>query len=172
MGNQGLTDARGAEGAGPMDQVRARPLAERRKAAMQRLRSSSNLWLATASGGRPHLIPLAYTWDGVRLTTATFEGSRTLKNVRAQPKVRAAIGTTGDVLMIDATATIASVADIADIAEVAARYAQASGNDPRSVPGFVYIQLTPERIQLWKGAAEFTGRTVMRAGVWLDDPID
>ena len=75
------------------------------------------------------------------MTTATFEGSRTPKNVRAQPKVRAAIGTTGDVLMIDATATIATVADIADIAEVAERYAQASGNDPQSVPGFVYIQL-------------------------------
>ena len=62
-------------------------------------------------------------------------------------------------------ATIATVADIADIAEVAKRYAQASGNDPQSVPGCVYIQL-------WKGVAEFTGRTVMRAGMWLDDPID
>ena len=156
-----------------MNHVQAQPLAERRKAAMERLRSNSSLWLATASDGRgPHLIPLAYWWDGSRLTTATFEGSRTLKNVRAQPKVRAAIGTTGDVLMIDATATIATVADIADIAEVAERYAQASGNDPQSVPGFVYIQLVPERIQLWKGVAEFTGRTVMRAGVWLDDPID
>jgi len=67
--------------------------------------------------------------------------------------------------MIDATATIATVADIADIAEVAKRYAQASGNDLQSVPGCVYIQL-------WKGVAEFTGRTVMRAGMWLDDPID
>jgi general stress protein 26 len=149
-----------------MNQVQPRPLAERRKAAMERLRSNSNLWLATASDGRgPHLIPLAYWWDGSRLTTATFEGSRTLKNVRAQPKVRAAIGSTGDVLMIDATATIATVADIADIAEVAERYAQASGNDPQSVPGFVYIQLVPERIQLWKGVAEFTGRTVVRRRV-------
>ena len=90
-----------------MNQDQARRLAERRKAAMERLRSNNNLWLATASDGRgPHLAPLSYRWDGSRLTTATFEGSRTLKNVRAQPKVRAAIGTTGDVLMIDATATI------------------------------------------------------------------
>jgi general stress protein 26 len=137
---------------------------------MERLRSNNNLWLATASDGRgPHLIPLSYQWDGSRLTTATFEGSRTLKNVRAQPKVRAAIGTTDDVLMIDATATIATVAAIA---EVAARYAQGSGNEPQLVPRFAYIQLVPERIQLWKGVAEFRGRTVMRAGVWLDDPID
>src|SRR5260370_4568073 len=159
--------------AGPMNQVQAGPLAERRKAALERLRSNTNLWLATASDGRgPHLIPLAYWWDGSRSTTATFEGSRTLKNVRAQPKVRAAIGSAADVLMIDATATIATVADITDIAEVAKRYAQASGNDPQSEPGFVYIQLVPDRIQLWKGVAEFTGRTAIGAGVWLEDPLD
>src|SRR5262249_50446309 len=131
-----------------MGHVQARPLVERRKAAIERLRSNSTLWLATASDGRgPHLVPLSYLWGGNRLTTATFEGSRTLKNVRAQPKVRAAIGTTGDVLMIDARATTATVANIADIGEVAKRYAQVSGNDPQSVPGFVYIQLVPERIQ-------------------------
>jgi general stress protein 26 len=149
-----------------MHQVEARPLAERRKAAVERLRSNSNLWLATASDGQgPHLIPISYWWNGSRLTTATFEGSRTLRNMRTQPKVRAAIGSTGDVVMIDATAVIVAVADIAT--DVAEGYAQASGNDPQSVPGFVYIQLVPERIQVWKGAAEFTGRTVMRAGVWL-----
>src|SRR3954453_1429102 len=110
-----------------MDQVQARPFPERRKAAMERLRSNNTLWLATASDGRgPHLIPLTYWWDASRLTTATFEGSRTLKNVRVQPKVRAAIGTTDDVLMIDATATIVTVADITAIAEVAKRYALAS----------------------------------------------
>jgi hypothetical protein len=46
--------------------------------------------------------------------------------------------------------------------EVAERYAQAAGNDPRSVLGFVYIQLVPQRMQVWKGVAEFAGRTVMR----------
>src|SRR3984893_17714141 len=101
-----------------MNQVQARPLAERRKAAMERLRSNSNLWLATASDGRgPHPRPLASSWDGTRMAAGTFEGSRTLRNVRAQPKVRAAIGTTGDVLMIDATATIATVTDVDAIAE-------------------------------------------------------
>jgi len=154
-----------------MGVVRVRNLAERRQSAMERLCSESNLWLATASDGRgPHLIPVSYGWDGTRLTTATFKSSRTLKNIRAEPRVRAAIGSTGDVVMIDATATIVAVADIAT--EAAERYERASGNDPRSVPGFVYIQLLPARIQAWRGAGEFTGRTVMRAGVWLDDPID
>lgn len=153
-----------------MNQIQARTLAERRAAALEHLRSNSNLWLATASDGRgPHLIPVSYWWDGARLLTATFEGSRTLRNVRAQPRVRAAVGSTGDVLMIDAKAGVMAVADVDETA--AEGYARASGV-PRSTPGFTYVQLVPERIQVWKGPAEFSGRTVMRAGVWLDDPID
>jgi hypothetical protein len=50
-------------------------------------------------------------------------------------------------------------------------YAQAPGI-PRSAPGFTYVLLVPERIQVWKGPAEFSGRTVTRAGVWLDDPVN
>lgn len=80
------------------------------------------------------------------------------------------VGSTGDVLIVDATATIVAVTDID--AGVAEKYAQASGNDPRSVPGFTYIQLAPERMQVWRGVEEFAGRTVMRHGVWLDRPID
>src|SRR3954453_13435797 len=73
--------------------VQARSLPERRAAATEHLRSNTNLWLATASDGRgPHLIPASFWWDGARLTTATFEDSRTLKNVQAQPKVRASVG--------------------------------------------------------------------------------
>jgi general stress protein 26 len=154
-----------------VNQVQARPLPERRKAAIEHLRSNSNFWLATASDGRgPHLIPASYWWDGSRLTTATFAASRTLQNIQAQPQVRASIGSTSDVLMIDATAMIVAVADIDT--EAAEGYARASRNDPRSVPGFVYVRLTPQRMQVWRGVAEFTGRTVMRGGVWLDEPVD
>jgi hypothetical protein len=153
------------------DQTQARPLAQRREAAIGHLRSHANLWLATASDGRgPHLIPASYWWDGSRLTTATFENSRTLKNLRAQPRVRASVGTTADVLMIDAIAAIVAVADIDTAA--ADGYARAARNDPRTVPGFVYVRLTPQRMQVWRSPAEFTGRTVMRGGVWLDDPVD
>jgi general stress protein 26 len=149
----------------------ARSLSERRAAASEHLRSHGNLWLATASDGHgPHLIPASFCWDGSHLTTATFENSRTLRNIAAQPRIRASIGTTSDVLMIDATAAIVPIADIDQAA--ADGYARAARNDPRSVPGFVYVRLTPQRMQVWRNAAEFTGRTVMRHGVWLDDPVD
>ncbi|HUA02509.1 MAG TPA: pyridoxamine 5'-phosphate oxidase family protein [Solirubrobacteraceae bacterium] len=154
----------------PHAESQARTLAERREAALEHLRSNTNLWLATAGDKRgPHLIPVSYWWDGARLTTATSANSRTATNVRAQPKVRVAIGSTGDVLMIDATAAIVPWGDIDETA--AERYAQASGV-PRSMPGFVYLRLTPRRMQVWKGSAEFSGRTVMRAGEWLDGPVD
>ena len=153
-----------------MSEVQVRTLSERREAALEHLRSNTNLWLATASDGHgPHLIPVSYWWDGVRLTTATAVNSRTATNVRAQPRVRAAIGSTGDVLMVDATAAMVPWGEIDETA--AEGYARASGV-PRSVPGFVYVQLIPRRMQVWKGPAEFSGRTVMRAGAWLDDPVD
>jgi len=153
-----------------VSEVQVRSLAERREAALEHLRSNTNLWLATASDGRgAHLIPVSYWWDGACLTTATSENSRTARNVRAQPKFRAAIGSTGDVLMIDATAAIVPWGDIDETA--AEGYARASGV-PRSMPGFIYVRLIPERMQVWKGSAEFSGRTVMRAGAWLDGPVD
>jgi general stress protein 26 len=149
----------------------ARSLAERQRAAMKQLREHSHFWLATASDGHgPHLIPVSFWWDGSRLTTATFENSRTVKNIQAQPKVRVSVGTTADVLLIDAVASLVPVTGI-DPAE-ADGYARASRNDPRSIPGFVYIRLTPRQMQMWRNPAEFTGRTVMRGGVWLDAPVD
>jgi len=153
-----------------VSEVQARTLSERREAALEHLRSNTNLWLATVSDGQgPHLIPVSFWWDGVRLTTATSEDSRIARNVRAQPKVRAAIGSTGDVLMIDATAEIVPWGEIDETA--ADGYARASGV-PRSMRGFVYVRLVPRRMQVWKGCAEFSGRTVMRAAEWLDDPVD
>lgn len=153
------------------DPVPARSLAERRQAAQTQLRESSHCWLATSSDGRgPHLIPVSFWWDGTSLTTATFDGSVTVRNIRAQPKTRVSVGTTADVLMIDAAATIVPVTGIGP--DEADGYARASRTDPREVPGFTYIRLVPRRMQVWRNPAEFTGRTVMRGGEWLDRPVD
>ena len=149
-----------------MDQTRARTLAERRAAALARLGAHGNLWLATASDGHgPHLIPVSFWWDGARLLTATLDHSRTLKNILAQPAVRASIGSTSDVLMLDATAAVTDAANLDDAAMDG--YARVSGV-PRFTPGFTYVRLVPTRIQVWKGPVEASGRTVMRAGQWLD----
>lgn len=147
-----------------------RSLVERQRAAVDRLDAGGNLWLATA-GPRsgPHLIPVSFWWDGSRLTTSTFDRSRTHRNVESQPRVRASIGSTTDVLMLDATAVVVAREDV-DAAAVEG-YERAS-RIPRATPGFTYIQLRPERIQVWSGRPEFEGRTVMRGGAWLSHAVD
>ncbi|PXX55608.1 general stress protein 26 [Nocardia tenerifensis] len=147
-----------------------RSLEQRRADALDRLGTSHQMWLATAGkNDGPHLIPVAYIWNTNALTTATFERSRTVANLRTIPRARVAIGDTADLIMIDAAASFIPV-DAIDPA-AADRYAQVS-HDPRSMPGFIYIQLVPQRIQVWNGFHEFTERTVMAEGRWLDRPID
>ena len=71
--------------------------------------------------------------------------------------------------MVDASASLLPAEAIDQ--ESADAYAQVSV-DPRTSPGFIYIRLIPQRIQVWKGAHEFAGRTVMSGGEWLGQPID
>lgn len=147
-----------------------RSLDQRREAALERLASGYQLWLATGGGRhRVHLIPVSYAWNGSVLTTATFERSRTTANIRADHRVRVAVGDTADVVMVDASASLVPAEAIDQ--ESADAYARLSP-DPRTSPGFIYIRLIPQRIQVWKGVHEFAGRTVMSGGEWLSRPID
>lgn len=147
-----------------------RSMNDRRKAALGHLEGNCQLWLSTGSDGHgAHLIPVAYVWDGTRLTMATFERSRTLANLRANPRARVAIGDPSDLVMIDGDVTVIDPADI-DPA-TAKRYARVSF-DPRALPGLVYLRLVPTQMQVWNGFHEFHGRTVMANGAWLDAPCD
>ncbi|MBB5789052.1 pyridoxamine 5'-phosphate oxidase family protein [Jiangella mangrovi] len=147
-----------------------RPLAERRDVARHRLATHYRLWLATGSDGHgAHLIPVSFVRDGACLVMATFDRSRTMANLRANPRARAAIGDTDDVVVVDGVVSIVEVPDVDTT--VADRYAQVS-HDPRRIPGFRYLYLRPERIQVWNGFHEFGGRTVMLDAAWLDEPID
>ncbi|MBF6455247.1 hypothetical protein [Nocardia cyriacigeorgica] len=149
-----------------------RSLAERQADARRRLEFGYQMWLATGSDGHgAHLIPVACVWDGSRLYTATFAGSRTVMNTKACPRARVALGDTADVVMVDASASTIEVTDIGD--DIAERYATVS-TDPRTHPEgmFVYLRLQPRRIQVWNGIHEFVGRTVMVDGRWLESSID
>lgn len=148
----------------------ARTLRQRQADARSRISAHHQFWLATGSDGHgPHLIPVAYAWDGAEFVTATFERSRTTGNLRSEPRARVAIGDTTDVVMVDVVAELISVADI-DPAW-ADEYARVS-RDPRAVSGFVYIRLVPHRMQVWNGVHEFEGRTVMLDGRWLGRAVD
>ncbi len=151
------------------DQRQPRPFDVRAKDASERLTTATQMWLATGGTGSPHLIPVAVVYDDGQLVTATFERSKTVANVSTVPRARVALGTTADVVMVDASVGLVPVARMD--ASTADRFAAIS-HDPRVMPGFTYLRLTPRRIQVWNGFHEFGGRTVMQAGRWLSEPID
>ncbi|GAA2657307.1 hypothetical protein GCM10010400_13350 [Streptomyces aculeolatus] len=147
-----------------------RPHAERVAAARLRLAQDFQMWLSTGGHAGPHLIPVAFVADGDALVTATGEGSRTVRNLRETGRARLAVGTTADVVMVDAA--LDDLVPVPRVAtDVADRFAAVS-HDPRERPGNVYIRLRPQRIQVWNGFHEFPGRTVMLKGDWLTEPAD
>ncbi|UUV32380.1 pyridoxamine 5'-phosphate oxidase family protein [Amycolatopsis roodepoortensis] len=145
----------------------ARKPLQRKSDVLELLRSETTAWLATGDTDGPHLVPLLFHHNGEVLTFATFAHSRTVTNVAATARARAAIGRHYDVVMIDGSMEIIEPGAIDPaIADPFASLLR-GGPDPRHTPGFVYLQLTPTRLQAWRSFAELRGRTLMRSGQWL-----
>jgi hypothetical protein len=130
----------------------------------------ADLWLASSPGTTPaaaHLVPLSYAWTGEHVVVASPPNAVTTRNVIGSGRARLGLGGTRDVVMVDAVLDRSVTVDDADD-ELAGRYADQADWDPRtSGPGYVYLVLRPERIQVWREANELQGRTVMRNGRWL-----
>ena len=146
----------------------ARTAAQRRADTQDALRSHRDVWVASADeAGAAYMIPLSYLWDGERLIVATPERSTTARNLRRAGSGRVALPSTDDVVIIDGTVDVVPVADAGAFADA---HAAATGFDPRDEPEtYVYIRLTPSRVQAWRNVAELRGRTIMRDGRWMDD---
>lgn len=146
-----------------------RPLAQRIADTRRLLESTVDAWVATAdpSTGRPWLVPLSFAWTGSTLLLGTASESRTVQNAMAQPWVRLGIGAVRDVVLVHGTAVVVSMAQIEE-AE-AALFAERAGFDPRdeSAP-YVYVRVTPRRIQAWREENELAERELMRDGRWLE----
>jgi hypothetical protein len=144
-----------------------RAAAERRADTIARLEGDADVWVATANGGQPHLVPLSLAWDGARVILATPSASPTARNAAASGEVRLALGTSRDVTTVEASAEVVPCADAPD--PVARCYATRTGWDPRheDVP-HVYLIVTPRTIRAWNSLAEIIGRTIMRAGLWTN----
>jgi hypothetical protein len=141
-------------------------LAQRKTTALHKLAHEKYLWFATANGsGGPHLVPLGFVWRDERMVLASSSTNRTIGNVRETGVARVALGQTDDVVMIDGPVQLVGVDSIDTT--VAAEYEQKYAVDPREIPGWTFLQLTPERIQVFRDAPEPTqARTVMSAGAW------
>jgi hypothetical protein len=128
--------------------------------------TEKDIWVASASAeGEAYLIPLTFYWDGKRLTVATPKRSKTARNLQRAGVVRMALSPTRDVVIIEGTLEFIA-ADDDD--ELAAAHTEAAGFDARHSRGeYVYIRMTPQKIQAWREENELGGRDVMVDGRWL-----
>lgn len=141
--------------------------AEQRKAdALRLLDTEADVWVATADGGEPALVPLSLCWDGEVVTMTTAAAAPTARNATSSRRARLAVGSTRDVVMIDGEVEVLPVADAPD--SVAAAFVERTGWNPADDDGeWVYLRIRPRRIQAWREADEIDGRTIMRDGSWL-----
>ncbi len=124
-------------------------------------------WVATASGGVPHLVALSFGWqDGVVLL-ATPRRYRTVQNLMANPEVRLAFGSLRDVVIVEGSAAVRDLDEFPGPA--IDRFAARAGWDPRRSEGNAIIEVAPRRVLAWREENELEGRILMRDGVWLDD---
>ena len=142
-----------------------RDAGERKTDTVARLEGDADIWVATASAGRAHLVPLSLAWDGAHVILATPANSPTARNAAASGQMRLALGTSRDVTIIEAAAEVVPCAEAPG--PIARCYAARTGWDPRheDVP-HVYLVATPRTMQAWKSLAEINGRTIMRDGQW------
>ena len=74
------------------------------------LQSEASVWLSTvAPDGRPHLVPIWFTWDGERLFVASKPGARKVRNLQHNARLMLALGEADedfDVGLIEAEAEL------------------------------------------------------------------
>jgi nitroimidazol reductase NimA-like FMN-containing flavoprotein (pyridoxamine 5'-phosphate oxidase superfamily) len=134
---------------------------------LARLENDADIWVATAAGDRPHLVPLSFAWDGDRIILATPSDSPTARYAARSGLVRLALGTARDVTVFDATTTVVPCHEAAR--EVAEVYRRRVGWDPRDEKlEHSFLIASPTTARAWRNVAELEGRSIMRDGRWLE----
>ncbi|GAB2589925.1 hypothetical protein Aab01nite_40990 [Paractinoplanes abujensis] len=143
-----------------------RSLEQRKADVLARLSSPvADAWVSTAAGDQPYLVPLTLGWFRERLLIATGRTMVTARNITASGRARIALGTTRDVVMIDAV--LETTIPVTEAQEEGAAYAEQNDWDPRTAgESYVFLVLRPERVLAWREENELPGRTLMTGGVW------
>lgn len=125
-----------------------------------------DVWVATASAaGGAHLVPLSLAWIDERVVIAVPSSSVTARNLRAHATARLALGSTRDVVMIDAV--LERTVAVTDDETLWTAYTAQAGWDPRRSRGYEFFSLEPVRVQAWREPSEMPGRELMQDGRWL-----
>lgn len=144
----------------------ARSRKQRKSDTLAKLRNDVDLWVASANEeGEAYLVPLSYYWDGATLTVATPRTSRTGRNLIRSGWARVALGSTRDVVIIEGPLEAVAIGTDAELEDA---HARATGFDPRTLAAeYVYLRITPRKVQAWREENELANRELMREGTWL-----
>ena len=145
-----------------------REVPERRRDTLERLGRERDVWVSTAHPDHgPHQVPLWFLWDGRAVWMCTGAASVTVRNVRAEPRVRLALPDTFDVVLLQGEAECFPDQEVPT--DAAAAFAEKFGWDPRTAADpYVYVRVAPKTVRAWRGEPELRGRVIMRDGTWLE----
>ncbi len=144
----------------------ARGRDQRRADTVIRLESDADIWIATAHGDQPHLVPLSFAWDGIRIILATPSDSPTARNSATSGVARLVLGTTRDVTVFHVAMEVVPCRTVDAV--LAETYRRRVGWDPRDEKvEHSFLVATPATTRAWRTVPELKGRTIMREGHWL-----
>jgi hypothetical protein len=133
----------------------ARGTAQRVADTLHRLEHDVDAWVATASPeGEPCMVPLSFLWDGRTLLFSTAAGNPTARNLAANGRARVGVGPTRDVVLIECDVQTLTAGDLRPGEEDA--FAGKTGFRPG--PRYVYLRMTPLRVQAWREVNELADR--------------
>jgi hypothetical protein len=133
----------------------ARTVEQRVADTLHRLEHDVDAWVATASPeGEPCMVPLSFLWDGATLLFSTMDSNPTARNLAANGRARVGIGPTRDVVLIECAVQTVPAGELPP--DVLEAFAHKTGFRPG--PRYVYLRMTPLRVQAWREANELAGR--------------
>ncbi|OIV36743.1 pyridoxamine 5'-phosphate oxidase [Mangrovactinospora gilvigrisea] len=138
--------------------------ATRLRETLARLTAEEDVWLATAHPRHgPHQIPIWFLWRDDLAWLCTRATSPSVRNIRADPRVRLALPSAADVVIVDGSAEPVPLAE-----GPAAAYTAKYRWDPAAeADTHLFLRVVPRTVLAWRGEPEFPGRSLMRRGTWL-----
>jgi len=120
----------------------------------RQLRALRSIWISTTRpDGRPHAVPVWFTWDGRTLYFATDESAQKARNLEGQPWVVVHAGDGDDVVILEGTAQL--VTDDAELQAVDAARAEkyvdptSGARDTILVEGTIVYRLLLRHVMAW-----------------------
>lgn len=144
----------------------ARPISRRKQDALARLAGDEDAWVATASqDGVPTMVPLSFLWTAGTLLMATRTTNPTAVNIGRIGRAVISLGTTRDVILIEADAELLTSDKVPEAEHDA--FAAKHHWDPRGYSAWSHLRFHPRALRAWREENELSTRLLMRDGVWL-----